>query len=85
VAVERRLVLPSARETIAPLLLQICGEAQLHSGGCRPLVGRGHHLRAYLGRLALPLVRLGHLLPKARRMVNGEPPEDRAGPGCGER
>ena len=47
-------------------------------------MGGRHNLRQDLGGMALPLVRVGHLLPKDRRMVHGEPPQDGVGSGCVE-
>jgi transposase len=42
----------------------------------------GHHICKDLGGLALPLVRVGHLLPQGRRLVHGEQPEDRTRARC---
>src|SRR5215210_322806 len=59
-------------------------ETRLHSTSAGSPLGRGHHLRQKLGGLALPLVRVGHLLPKGRGLVDGEPLEGRVGPRCPE-
>jgi hypothetical protein len=61
------------------------GEAQLHSRGSGSAVGCGHHLREDLVGLALPLVRLGHLLPQGSWLVHGKQPQDRARTRCFER
>jgi hypothetical protein len=61
------------------------GEAQLYSRGSRSAVGLGHNVREDLGGLALPRLRPRYLFPEGRRLVDGEPSQDGACAGRGER
>jgi putative transposase len=72
---------PTDRTPPAPDLVRSATSLRRLQTACG---SRTHHIRENLGRLALPLVRLGHLLAKDRRMVHGEQPENRDRARCPE-